>query len=213
SIYVYGSAVSGDFVPGVSDINSVVVFKEMGFLELHKSLNLISKGIRKKISAPLFLTPEHIRDSADTFPIEFNEMKDSYLVLFGKDLLMELKIEPSHIRFVCEQQLKGKLIRIRQAFLEIGLRKRGMEALIKESFNSLFPVFRSMLRLKSIEPPVKKENIISSLAKTFGINGELFIALLKDKRNDEKIAGDKIERFMERYLREIQVLAEIADKL
>lgn len=213
SIFVYGSAASGDFVPGISDINSAVVFKEMGFLELHKSLNLVSNGIRKKIAAPLFLTQEHIRDSVDTFPIEFNEMKDSYLILFGKDLLMDIRIDPSNIRFVCEQQLKGGLIRIRQAFLEIGLRRRGMGALIKESFSSLFPIFRSLLRLKAIEPPVHKENIIKMLAKTFGIDEALFIALLKDKRNDEKIAGDKIERFMERYLREIQILADIADKL
>lgn len=213
SIFIYGSAASGDFMPGVSDINSAVVFKNLGLTQLKNSLHLVNKGIRNKIAAPLFLTPEHIRTSTDTFPIEFLEMKENHILIYGDDILKDMDIDHSHIRFVCEEQLKGKLIRIRQAYLEIGLRKKVMEALIKVSLNSLLPIFRGLLRLEGVTPPIKKEQVLRLLGETFEIDGETFIAVIRDKKNDGKIFGEELDSFLERYIEQIQKLADISDKL
>ena len=56
SIVLYGSATGGDFLPKSSDVNLLVVFNELDFPQLNKSLKLISSGIQKKIAAPLFLS-------------------------------------------------------------------------------------------------------------------------------------------------------------
>ena len=194
-------------------LNICVLFKHLDFSVLKKSLQLVKKGIRDKINAPLFLTKEHIQTSSDTFPIEFLEMKEDHILLYGEDLLASLDIEPSHIRFICEQQLKGKLIRIRQAYLEIGLRKKGMEALVKESFESLFPIFRGLLRLKNLTPAVDRYECIKQLSDSYEVNSDLFISLLDDTKNDEKIAGESIEGFLEKYILEIEKLSMVADKL
>lgn len=212
AIIVYGSSASGDYIPGTSGINSVVVFKSLGFSQLKESLRLVDKGIRRKIAAPLFLTPEHIKSSLDTFPLEFSEMKENHILIYGDDILGGLEIDPSHTRFICEEQLKGKLIRIRQAYLEIGLRRKGMEALVKESLDALFPTFRGLLRLKGLQPPVKKEEVLRLLGKTFEVDAEMFIAVLKDKTNDEKIGGEELESFLNRYIVQIEKLAELSDK-
>ncbi|NQT89825.1 MAG: hypothetical protein HQ558_01050 [Candidatus Omnitrophica bacterium] len=213
SIFVYGSTASGDHIPGISVINSVIVFKQLEVASFKNSLRIVNRGIRNGIAAPLFFTPEHIRTSTDTFPIEFLEMKENHLLVYGEDILKDLQIDPSHIRFICEEQLKGKLIRIRQAYLEIGLRKKGMEALVKESLDSLFPVFRGLLRLKDIAPPIEKEKTVELLSEAFGIDGAVFSAVLKDTKNDEKVDGQDIEVFLERYVNQIQKLADISDKL
>jgi hypothetical protein len=213
SIFIYGSAASGDFIPGVSGINSAVVFNDLKFEQLKKSLHQVGSGIRKQIVAPLFITREYIKTSCDTFPLEFLEMKENHLIIYGKDLLQDLEVRTDHIRFVCEEQLKGKLIRIRQAYLEIGLRKKGMEALVKESLDSLFPVFKGLLRLKGVAPPSKKEEAARLLTKTFGINGDVFIAVLQDKEIDEKIGSEDMESFLEKYIEQIRQLTYIADQL
>lgn len=213
SIFIYGSACGVDYIKGVSDINSAIIFKELGLNELKKSLHIINKGIRERIVAPLFLTKEHILTSGDTFPIEFSQMKERHILIYGEDILKNMVIEPNHIRFICEQQLKGKLIRIRQAYLEIGLRKRGLESLIKESLSSLFPVFRGLLMLKGINPAQDKQESLEALSETFGIDTGVFKAILEDKRNNEKIGGQDIEIFLSRYIEQIEKLAVIADKL
>jgi len=210
---VHADEIISIFVYGNLKPNICVIFKSLDFSALKKSLRLVNKGIRNKINAPLFLTKEHIQTSSDTFPIEFLEMKEDHTLLYGEDVLDSIAIEPSHIRFICEQQLKGKLIRIRQAYLEIGLRKKGMELLVKESFESLFPIFRGLLRLKDIKPAKDRHECVRQLSDSFQVDSNLFLSLLDDTKNDEKIAGESIEDFLEKYILEIEKLSMVADKL
>ena len=212
-IALYGSATGIDYRPKISDINLVCIFDDIEFFDLKKSLKLISWGISKRIAAPLLLSVEHIRSSQDVFPMEFLEMKENHIVLFGEDLLKDLEIDNKNLRLFCEEQIKGKLIRIRQAFMEIGLKKKGMEALLKESLNSLIPVFRGLLRLKGIGPPKDKEKILSDLSNAFTLEKDIFVDILRDKENDEKIKNRDIEYYMEHYIEQIKKLALIVDKL
>jgi predicted nucleotidyltransferase len=212
SVFVYGSAASGEYIRGVSDINSAVIFSRLGREELKKSLKIVNKGIRKKINTPLFLTKEHIMTSIDTFPIEFSEMKENHVLIFGEDILSDLQIDMSHIRFVCEEQLKGMLIRIRQAYLEIGLRKKGIEALLKESFSSLMPVFRSLLRLKGLKPPLDKAETIETMGQAFDIDTGILLAILADKRKDSRIKARDMESCLFGYTETLASLGNMVDK-
>ncbi len=213
SIIVYGSSAGKDFIPGKSNINLLLIFKEIEMGDLKRSLKLVARGRKKGIIAPLFLTEKHIKTSADVFPIEFLEMKENHIVICGWDLLEELKVEKGNIRLQCEQQLKGKLIRLRQAYLEIGLKRKGVEALLIESLTSLIPTFRNMLRLRGREVPLEKDEVINKVASEFEVDGEVFLSILRDKRGDEKIAGVDADEFLGKYLEEIRKLAIAADEL
>ena len=213
SIFIYGSATGKNYIPKTSDINSVFVFKDLPFSSLTNSLKTVSKSIPKKIAAPLFLTREHIETSLDVFPIEFLDMKENHILMYGTDLLSDLKIKEEHIRLFCEQQIKGKLIRIRQAYLEVGLKKKGMEALLKESLNSLIPIFRNLLRLKGKKPPIEKEKIITQLCQEFDLDENVFLPIYKDTSNDEKIANQTVIIFIEKYLTQIKKLAVGVDQI
>ena len=213
SIFVYGSSTGKDFVPGKSNINLLLVFNELNLSHLKSSLKIVAKGRKQGIIAPLFITENHIRTSLDAFPIEFLEMKENHVTVYGEDILKPLEIAKSNIRLQCEQQLKGKLIRLRQAYLEIGLTRKGVENLLIESLTSLIPTFRNMLRLKGKEVPLEKEKIINNISSAFNVDGETFLSVLKDKRGDEKIAGVEAEEFLGRYLGEIQKLATAIDEL
>lgn len=213
SVFVYGSAAGENYIPKVSDINSVFVFKDLKFPIFKSSLNVISKGIFKKIAAPLFLTKGYINASLDVFPIEFLDMKENHILLYGEDVLSGLEIKGEHIRLFCEQQIKGKLIRIRQAYLEVGLKKKGLEVLLKESLNSLIPIFRNLIRLKGEQPSVNKTEIIRQLCQMFELDENVFLPIHKDSANDEKIANQEVAVFLEKYLSQIEKLADMVDKL
>ena len=229
SVFIYGSATGENYVPKVSDINSVFVFKNLNPSILKSSLKAVSKGISKKIAAPLFMTKDYISSSLDVFPIEFLDMKENHILLYGEDVLSGLEINGEHIRLFCEQQLKGKLIRIRQAYLEVGLKKKGLEALLKESLNSLIPVFRNLIRLKeqqspggppneeasldAKQPPGSKAEILRQLCQVFELDENVFLPIYKDTTNDEKIANQEIDVFLEKYLIQIKKLAGMVDKI
>jgi len=207
SVVLYGSATGKYFIPGKSDINLAVVFKDLQLQQLKISLSTVNSGISKRITAPLFLSLSHIETSKDTFPIEFIEIKENNILIYGKDVFSGLKIDEANLRLFCKKEIEGKLIRIRQAYLEIGLKKKGVEVLMKESLNSLIPVFRALLRQKPQTPPVDKEQILIEFCNYYGLSKDVFIAILRDRMNDEKIKGEDVEVFFEKYLKEIEKLS------
>ncbi len=213
SVVLYGSATGVDFSPKNSDINFLIIFKELGFPQLNRSLKLISDGIQKKIAAPLFLSHTHIETSKDVFPVEFLEIKDNNKLLYGAELFKDMEIAERHIRLFCEQQIKGKLIRLRQAYMEIGLKKKGVEALMKESLYAIMPIFRALLRLKGVKPLVGKEGVLGQLTGAFGLESDVFVAILKDKKDDDRIAGRDAAVYFEKYIGEIKKLAIAVDQI
>lgn len=210
---VYGSVVTGDYSEKSSDINLLLVCENVDLPTLKKSLKLIAKGIRGRIAAPLFFTRRYIETSVDVFPIEFLEIKENHLVLYGEDILTGIKVDQKNLRHQCEEQIKGKLVRIRQAYLEVGLKKKGVEALLKRSLSSLMPVFRNVLRLKGEDPPRGKDEVLKRLTAVFDLEEEVFLTIWRDKQNDEKIGGEAAEVYLEKYLIQLKKLAEAIDAI
>ncbi|MDP8236661.1 MAG: hypothetical protein P9M08_09775 [Candidatus Erginobacter occultus] len=213
SAAVYGSAAGEDFSEKISDINILLVCREVDLPALKKSLDLVARGNRSRIPAPLFLTPRYLKTSADVFPVEFFEIKDHCRVLYGEDFISGLKIDRKNLRHQCEEQVKGKLVRIREAYLETAGKKGGLDRILKESLASLMPVFRNLPRLQGKEPAGSKEEVLNSLAREFGLEAEVFLSIWRDRQDDEKIGGENAEIYLERYLRQLEKLAAAVDEL
>jgi len=210
SISLYGSAVGEDFIPKKSNINLLLVMERIDPPDLKTSLKLINQA-RKKGIVPLLLTVEHVKSSTDTFPVEFLEMKDNYVLIYGKDILGELEVNSRNVRHQCEQQLKGGLIRLYQVYLEAGMKKKRIRSLLINSLTSFIPIFRSLLRLKGKALPVKKRDIISDLEKEFTVNGGIFLKVLEMKEG--KKVKDNLEKLFGDYLEEVEKLCIICDRM
>jgi predicted nucleotidyltransferase len=211
SVSVYGSAASGHFIANVSDVNLMVVVNQLDFSVLKVSLDLVKQGMNKKINAPLFLTEDYISRSLDVFPIEFFEMKEHYVLLYGKDVLGDLVIPAAHLRIFCEQQLKGKLLRIRQAYLECGLNDVKKVQLLKDSVKSLIPVFGNLLRLQGISIPNSKELILNLFAQEFKIEASGMIKIYRYHTENKKIPVESIDGLLTELLTILERITFLID--
>jgi len=213
AIVLFGSATGKDFIPGSSDVNLFLEFQKVDLAVLKKCLKLVAKGMRKKIVAPLFFTKEYMENSSDVFPIEFLEMAGNHLLLYGEDPFVNLEINREHLRLECEEQLRSKLIRLRQTYLEVGLQRRGLDRLLKDSLTSLIPVFRNTLYLKGKTVPHQKEKVLTGIGEEFKIDSETFLAIWHDKRDNNKIGKEDAEVVFSRYIDELFKLTKEVDKI
>jgi predicted nucleotidyltransferase len=213
SVVVFGSAIGKDFIPKKSNINLLVVCERVNLVDLKKSLKLVSEGRKRGIVAPLFLTKTHMETSSDVFPIEFLEMKDFHTVIYGEETFDSLDIGTENLRLECEEQLKGKLIRLRQAYLEIGTNARQMGSVLTESLTSLIPVFRGILRLREKEISLDKEKVIQAVGEEFGVEKGVFLQALAIKAGKKKVSREEIEDLFGRFLAELEGLAIGVDEL
>lgn len=213
SISVYGSAIDTDFCPKRSNINIVVILTSLEIHVLEKTLKLVKHAVKKNIVAPLCFSEDHMKTSCDTFPIEFLEIKEKHVCIYGDDPFETLAIDAAHMRLQCEQQAKSLLINLRQSYLEVGLAKKGIEKLILESFRSVLPVFRTVLRLKKEAIPPEKEQLIMQVASLAGLSASVFMMVLRDKNGDEKIGSMQAVDFLGTYLSELEKLARFIDEM
>ena len=212
-IAVYGSAAGVNFTPGISDINIAVVFRALDFDVFDKSLQLTSWGRKRRITAPLFLTADYIRDSLDIFPIEFSEIKDQHVVIFGEDIFLPLCIDARHMRLLCEAQIKGKLLRVRQAYLESGGNARVVKNILKDSLNSLMPVFRQLVRLAGGQPSIHRQELLKQLAAQFSMDVSVLTAIYHDKQRIAILHPSRAREHLKDYLKVLEHLAARIDQL
>ena len=161
SIILYGSAARGEYVYKKSDINFLIILKEKGIRQLKKILPLIKRWQKSKVSTPLILTNEYILSSLDSFPIEFLSMRQNYKVIFGEDALSSVKINDKDLRLQCEREIRGKLLYLRESYLNSLGDARMIKQLIQLSLPAFTSIFSALLHLKKIELPTSKAEIFN----------------------------------------------------
>lgn len=210
SVNLYGSAASGEFIDQHSNLNVLVVLRDTSLDNLKKIAKIMNKF---KLIHPLFLTEEYIAASSDIFPIEFLDMQENYSLLYGKDVLKEINIDTRNLRFQCEQELRVKLLNLKQAYLRADNQKFALRHLIYNSFTSLLHILRNVLRVKGIKPPYQKQEIIKELALSFQIKQEIWEKILSAKTKQRKISSEEIEDLFNNFIRDLERMEVIVDKM
>lgn len=213
SIYIVGSAVTDDFAPGKSDINTVFVLKKMdfGFLETLSSMG--KKYGKKKIAAPLVMTPEYVANSTDVFPVEFLTFKLIHETIYGEDALSGIEIKKEHLRHQCEREIKVKLIGLRQGYIS----SLGDSKALSENFARLItgymPLFRGIVFLKGSVPPMLYNDVLRALSDSTNVDCAVFRDVLNVKRERAKLPVNALKEVFKEYYLATERLVKVVDEI
>jgi predicted nucleotidyltransferase len=213
SIHITGSALTEDFNPNSSDINSIIVLNKMDLKFLEDFAPLGKKFGKKQVSSPLIMTPEYISTSLDVFPVEFLTIKMLHKTVFGEDIFSDLEIKKSDLRPQCERELKVRLIGLRQGYLSsLGNRKFLADGFIS-SFSGYIPLFRGIILLLGTTPPEENEEVLTTLHDVSGVNTDVFKTVLKAKKDKTKLSIEILNSIFEDYYKAIEQLGNITDEI
>jgi hypothetical protein len=170
SIALAGSILTQDFIPGISDINSVIVMERLGQGFLDSLAELGKKFGKKKVRAPLVITNEYLGRSVDVFPIEFLEIKLIHKTIYGTEIFSQIKIEKPMLRLQCERELKAKLIELSRGYISASGDKVFLLNLIIHSSSGFYPIFRAILFMAGGIVPVDRSSVLNAIKSHFRIN-------------------------------------------
>ncbi len=213
SIILYGSATGQDYRPGKSDINFMVILSEMGIERLDRAFSIVKKWQKRNVAIPLFLTEGYVKTSMDVFPIEYLNFQRNYALIFGKDILKDLSFDPEHIRLQCEREIKGKLLLLREGFLETSGKGKALRSLISQSIPAFFAIFEALLHLKGKDLPKEKREAIRTTCEVFDLDTAVYEKLLDVKEEKIKLGDIEIAKLFKDYLRESRKLSKLVDEL
>jgi hypothetical protein len=212
SAVLYGSAARGDFVPGRSNINLMLVTEQVTPSTL-RSLSRAFTGWRKGTpEPPLLLSRAEWNRATDAFPIEITDMRTSYRVLRGPDPLQGVRVDPTDLRKALEREFRGKLLRLRQGYAIYAPDPAALGKLGLQSGATILVLLRGVLTLIGRPVPNDPLELAAAAAAAIGFEGEHLLHVIRHRVDREwRCQAPEFENYMEaveasaRYLDQLQL--------
>lgn len=208
AVLVYGSAARGEFLPGYSNVNLLILLEQATQPVLQAWAGLGKPWDSEKIIAPLLLTQDDLRQSSEVFPLEFLNISDHHVLLQGTDPFPDLPVNAARLLFQCEQELRGNLLRIRQRYVEGWARVEAVQALLPLSLTALIPCLRGMYRLLGRPSVTKSDAVLRELNVALNLDPTVFLEVWHMKRGLSTPGKHALPKLLDRYLAELSRLAD-----
>lgn len=212
SIILYGSGTGDYYIPGHSDINLLIILQEAGLVNLERCLTVTGKWGKRRVAA-VFMTPVYIADSQDAFPVELLNMQLNHLVVYGQDVLSDLKLEAKDLRLQLERELKGKVLHLQQGFLACAGKATGLRQLIGLSMGAFLPLFTALLFLRGYKTPPGRRDLIKALSLAYPVDADVFFHAIDIREKRGKLSDREIKELFKSYHKEIAHLAKRINSL
>lgn len=215
AVILYGSAAAGDFIDHSSDYNLLIALHEIRPRDLRVAQAPMREWRRMGHPLPVYFTVSELKHAADVFPIEFHQMERARKVLYGSDVLADLKISDEFLRHQTEYELRSKLIQLRRLYIPASGSVEQLTDLMRDSLASFAAIFRAVLLLHGIESPVTKPEIIRATVKHLKIDGEPFekILALRTKSASNGLDEVSANRLFSGYMEQIEKVIEAVDNI
>jgi len=212
ALYLYGSALAPDFDRERGNVNLLFVTADLTGPGLTQLAGAVAKVRAQKASwrfAPPVLDEEQVRRAADVFPNDFLDLVRRRALLAGTDLLSAATIDPDHMRYQCEYELRARLVALRQAYLFHAGDAGKSREILAGAAQGASALYRHLLSLVG-EPPAEDRNgLASSVAARFGVSAEALKAPW-EARADRVTTADAPSR-LGAYLDALSSLARAVD--
>lgn len=200
SVVLYGSGASETNHDSLSDVNILCVLKEVSPRELAEGEPVVRWWRELGHPAPLLLSEEETTHSADSFPIEFQDMKDRRKVLFGVDLIADLHIDKRNYRTQVEHELRSKLIRLRTQAAHVLSNHAALLDLCLQSVSTFCVLGRHALAVSGVQVAAERRLVVHKLGAAIHADMSPFLRFIDIRESKQPAQAASLP---ERELREL----------
>jgi predicted nucleotidyltransferase len=178
---LYGSAARGDFVPGRSDINLLLILESVAPAALRGLGPAFTAWRKGSPQPPLVIGRAEWNRADDTFPIELADMRTAYRVLRGADPLAGLTVDRADLRRAVERELRGKLLRLRQGYAAAAGDPALLGEVASRSAPTIMVLLRAILVLLGRTVPADPLELAAAAAGAIGVDGEPLLDVVRHR--------------------------------
>jgi len=210
---LYGSAVRGEFLPGRSNLNILLLLSSYDSAVLKQYSALHRHWSKEQIVVPLFMTEEELRMSAAVFPLEFLEIQEQHRVLGGRDPFIGFHVKTDRLREAVVQGLTSNVLRLRQRYAEGGGSDDATLILLPLSITSTLPLLRGVQRLLGRPVLSHSDAVIKDVAEQLKLDLQDLLDVWLLKCGQISPGPREVPRFFDRYLQTATLLTRAVEQL
>jgi len=193
---------------------TVVFVRDVAAKTLQRLAPVVRRWARSGVATPLVLDAEYLATSCDVFPLEILELVECHELVRGdRDPLAGLSLDDGHLRLEVEQQLKGKLLHLRQAYLECAGDRRAVRTLLVDSSPGFGMILRGLLKIADRPRGASSVELAAEVERLVGAGLATFRQVLQARRGEGALDSSASESTFASYLAELTALARYADRI
>ena len=210
SVLLYGGLARGEYLPQSSDVNVLVVLRQVTVDLLDRMIPAIDQARLELRLSLLTLAQSDLEVSSDVFPTKFLDIQRHHRVLFGQPVLGKLEITRDRLRRQCAREIQNLLLRLRQFYLQRSRRPELIEATLKRVLSPFLANLATVVELKTGTAPGSKGDVIQA-ATGLGINEAILRELLALKRGELKPDAAGLRRLYADFLATVETSARVVE--
>ena len=184
SCCVYGSAVRGNSIAGVSDLNLLIILSQSDAA----AHGAVARALGEwPMIDPFVLGRRGFERSVRAFAPKFASIRRHYRVLHGADPLADMQVDAALEKFLCEQAIRNLRLRLVYSFIT-RQRQHDYDQFVLRNISGMFVQFSEVLRLNGVSIPQTFDARVALLEKEFKIDGQVLRDLLALKKNPQKFS-------------------------
>ena len=211
SVVLYGSAARGAGHGPHSDLNVLCILRSLRTTDLDRVTQVVKWWTTAQHQpAPLFFSAAELRQSADVFAIELLDMQESHQVLFGANVITEMKVPLNLHRVQVEHELRTLLLKLRQHFVHEAGNADELAKLLARSFSSALTLLRHALIAFGEQPPAAAGEIFVRIAALTGASTPPLEAVRR-LRETKSPNSDAVSPMYDNYLSALEKVIAALD--
>jgi hypothetical protein len=214
AVVLYGSAAGEDFSPEHSDVNLLVVLREVAFQDLRligSTLERESSRQGVRFATPLVVRAEFLRAARDSFPIELEDIRTRHRILAGADMLSDLSVAPASVRLAAEREVRTMLLRVHALAMH-----RPDDVAVRDALSHLYSSFAvvgaALLELARGVGRPRGAALLAAIADRVGVELPGFREVHESREGARPWpAQQELDRLLDAILRELHAVVAKLD--
>jgi hypothetical protein len=209
-IALYGGLAKGRYMPGLSDVNIIVVLADARLPALIPLAPALTAALRQSQVVAFVVTPADLREAARLFPVKILDIQRNHRLLHGDLHLAGLHIDPESLRLSALQELKNGELRLRRRVLERGAEAEALWEGLVLGLSRFGVTLETVLRARGIAVPGERPEVLRAAGHAIGVEPERMARLAALRLTGERPSDDAVRELLGDFL---ELLAELQARL
>jgi predicted nucleotidyltransferase len=200
AILLTGGVARGDYRPGESDVNALVVLRQATFEKLDAISSAMQAARYGARVEPTILTEEELPGACDAFPLLYDEIRQWHLILVGEDPLANAVVHDTHRRLRIEQELREAQIGLRRVVTDALGAREAIGGAVGRKVRQVRRPLHALLELKGITSKEDVGSVLASAGATYRVD----VTSLSTPRDMPEAAHAALSKLLAAAIRSVQ---------
>lgn len=195
AVMVYGAHARPHARSVNAPVQTVALATALTYADLSACAERASAWQRRGLEMPLLLPVAEFERSLDAFPLEYGDIIDHHILVFGDDPFVGQVVVGEDLRRACEVQARGHVIHLREGFLLAAHDAAAIARLITASVGPFASLIDAVARVTAGPRQATPDMVAAHVERVAGLSATLIQRLLSVEEDATLDPADAIQLF------------------